>query len=320
MVASFNRNFPPERVQEVEPTSASEDFGCFGSGWHVPSVFWFVGGTDPDTYRKARAAGRMGDLPTNHNPRFAPVLHPTLGAGVAAAAAAAHGLARAVTITRFAVDLGVLPLALDLGGTFVFALSGAAAGVKRRLDVFGALVLALVAASSGGIVRDVLIGAVPPAALEDWRYVAVSLLAGVVVLLWHSALERLRNPVQLFDAAGLALFAVAGAHKALAFHLGPLPAALLGMLSGIGGGIVRDLLVAEVPTVLRSEIYAVAALAGAIVVVIGSALGVPSALATTAGALLCFGLRFVALRRGWRLPIAGEPEPSVDERKPRRRA
>ena len=89
VVASFNRSFSPERVQEVEPTSASEDFGCFGAEWHVPSVFWFVGGTDPETYRKAREAGRMGELPTNHNPRFAPVLHPTLRAGVEAAVAAA---------------------------------------------------------------------------------------------------------------------------------------------------------------------------------------------------------------------------------------
>lgn len=215
-----------------------------------------------------------------------------------------------MTVTPFAVDLGVLPVALDLGGTFVFALSGAAAGVKRRLDIFGALVLSLVAASSGGIIRDVLIGAVPPAAVDDWRYVAVSLVAGVVTLFWHSAVERLRNPVQLFDAAGLALFAVSGAHKALLFHLGPLPAALLGMLSGIGGGVVRDLLVAEVPAVLHAEIYAVAALAGATVVVIGSWLGVPSSLATTAGAILCFGLRFMALRRDWRLPLAGKPEPS----------
>jgi uncharacterized membrane protein YeiH len=224
-----------------------------------------------------------------------------------------------MTVTRFIVDLGVLPVALDLAGTFVFALSGAAAGVKHRLDIFGALVLSLVAASSGGIVRDVLIGAVPPAALDDWRYLAVSLLAGAVVLFWHSAMERLRNPVQLFDAAGLALFAVSGAHKALVFHLGPFPAALLGLVSGIGGGIVRDLLVAEVPAVLHAEIYAIAALAGAAVVVIGNGLGVPSGVATTAGAILCFGLRFVALRRGWQLPVAGG-SPSADGAKARKRA
>lgn len=214
-----------------------------------------------------------------------------------------------MTVTRFAIDLGVLPVALDLGGTFVFALSGAAAGVKHRLDVFGVLVLSLMAASSGGVIRDVLIGAIPPAALSDWRYLAVSLLAGALTLVAHSTVERLRNPVQLFDAAGLALFAVSGTHKALVFHLGPLPAALLGMLTGIGGGVARDLLVAEVPTVLRAEIYAVAALAGATAVVIGSWVGVPSPIATTAGAFLCFGLRFTALRRGWRLPVAGPTGP-----------
>lgn len=216
-----------------------------------------------------------------------------------------------MTVTRYVVDLGVLPVVLDLGGTFVFALSGAAAGVKHRLDVFGVLVLSLVAASAGGIVRDLLIGAVPPAALADWRYIAVSLLAGVVTLYGHSLVDRLRHPVQVSDAAGLSLFAVAGAHKALAFHLGPVQAALLGMLTGIGGGVVRDLLVAEVPAVLHAEVYAVAALAGATVVVIGDWLGVPSPAATGAGALLCFGLRFVAMRRGWRLPVAGGSEPSA---------
>jgi uncharacterized membrane protein YeiH len=214
-----------------------------------------------------------------------------------------------VTITRYAVDLGVLPVVLDLGGTFVFALSGAAAGVKHRLDVFGVLVLSLVAASAGGIVRDLLIGAVPPAALTDWRYIAVSLLAGLVTLFGHSLVDRLRNPVQLSDAAGLALFAVSGAHKALAFHLGPVQAALMGMLTAIGGGMVRDLLVAELPAVLHTEVYAVAALAGATVVVMGAWLKVPSPVATTAGALLCFGLRFVAMRRGWRLPEARGSNP-----------
>ena len=216
-----------------------------------------------------------------------------------------------MTVTRYVVDLGVLPVVLDLCGTFVFALSGAAAGVKHRLDVFGVLVLSLVAASAGGIIRDLLIGAVPPAALDDWRYIAVSLLAGVVTLYGHSLVDRLRHPVQLSDAAGLALFAVSGAHKALAFHLGPVQAALLGMLTGIGGGVVRDLLVAEVPAVLHAEVYAVAALAGAAVVVIGDWLSVPSPVATSVGALLCFGLRFVAMRRGWRLPVAGPSGPSA---------
>jgi uncharacterized membrane protein YeiH len=202
-----------------------------------------------------------------------------------------------------------LVLALDLGGTFIFALSGAMTGVKQRLDVFGVLVLSFAAANSGGIIRDLLIAAVPPAAIEDWRYVAVSLLAGLLTFRWHPLINRLQGSVLIFDAAGLSLFAVSGAQKALAFHLDPLAAVLLGMLTGIGGGIVRDVLVAEVPTVLRSELYAVAALAGASVVVIGNELHAPSSPVTVAGAALCFGLRFAAIRRRWQLPVA-HPRPS----------
>src|SRR6476661_3492559 len=110
---------------------------------------------------------------------------------------------------------------LDLGGTFVFAISGALAAVNRRLDVFGILVLSFVAGNFGGIIRDVLIGSVPPAAVNDWRYLAVSLLAGAITFYSYSAVDRLRSPMLVFDAAGLALFAVSGAQKALAFGLNP---------------------------------------------------------------------------------------------------
>ena len=194
--------------------------------------------------------------------------------------------------------------AFDLGGTFVFALSGATAAVKHRLDLFGVLVLSFAAGNSGGIARDVMIGAIPPAAINDWRYVAVCILAGMITFSWYRIIDRLSSPVLVFDAAGLALFAVAGAGKALAFHAGPVAATLLGMLTGIGGGMVRDVLVREIPTVLRTELYAVAALIGAAAVVIGRMLHLPSAAADTAGAVLCFGLRFMAMRFGWHLPIA----------------
>jgi uncharacterized membrane protein YeiH len=197
-----------------------------------------------------------------------------------------------------------LLLVLDLVGTFVFAISGATAGVKRGLDLFGILVLSFVAGNFGGITRDVLIGSIPPAAISDWRYLAVSLLAGVITFYWSSAVDRLKSPVLVFDAAGLALFAVSGTQKALAFGLNPVMAALLGMLTGVGGGMVRDVLLAEIPTVLRADIYAVAALAGAAVVVIGELLHIPPAITTIVGALLCFGLRLMAIRRGWQLPIA----------------
>jgi uncharacterized membrane protein YeiH len=201
-----------------------------------------------------------------------------------------------------------LLLVLDLVGTFVFAISGASAAVTRRLDLFGTLVLSFVAGNFGGITRDVLIGAVPPAAISDWRYLAVSLLAGLITFYRSSAVDKLRSPVLVFDAAGLALFAVSGAQKALAFGLNPATAALLGMLTGIGGGMVRDVLVAEIPTVFRADIYALAALAGAATVVIGQFLHVPPTASTIAGALLCFALRLMAIHRGWHLPIAKWPE------------
>jgi uncharacterized membrane protein YeiH len=149
-----------------------------------------------------------------------------------------------------------LLLVLDLVGTFVFALRGAMAGVRHRLDLFGVLVLSYAAGNAGGIARDLLIGAVPPAAISDWRYLAVSLLAGIVTFRRPSVIARLRSPVLLFDAAGLRLFAVAGTQKALAFGLIPVMAALLGMLTGIGGGMTRDVLLAEIPTVLRADLYA----------------------------------------------------------------
>lgn len=195
-------------------------------------------------------------------------------------------------------------IALDFVGTFVFAISGATVGVRNRLDLFGVLVLAFAAAVSGGIVRDVLIGATPPAALVTWHYLGISCLAGILTFFRCDIIERLRNPVQLFDALGLALFAATGASKALAFGLGPSSAILLGMLSGIGGGIVRDILVAQTPVVLRSELYAVAALAGASVIVLGRSLGLPDVPVLGAAVALCFGLRFMAIRYGWRLPVA----------------
>lgn len=197
-----------------------------------------------------------------------------------------------------------LLVAFDLGGTFVFALSGAAVAVKHRLDIFGVLVLAFVAGNAGGITRDLMIGALPPAAMSDWRYVAVCILAGLITFFWYRTINRLSSPVLIFDAAGLALFAVSGAGKALEYHAGPVAAILLGMLTGIGGGMARDLLVKEIPTVLRTDLYAVAALIGSVVMVGGRMLHLPSTADATAGAVLCFGLRYMAIQRGWRLPIA----------------
>lgn len=193
---------------------------------------------------------------------------------------------------------------LDFVGTFVFAISGGLVAMRHRLDLFGVLALSVAAATAGGIVRDLLIGATPPASLLDWRYFAVSTLAGLLTFYRHQQVERVRNPVQLFDAVGLALFAVIGADKAIAHGVGPLGAVILGMVTGIGGGVVRDILVAQVPNVLKRELYAVAAAVGALVVVAGDRLGLPPGPVAGAGALACFGLRYMAIRRGWNLPVS----------------
>lgn len=206
-----------------------------------------------------------------------------------------------------------LVLALDLVGTFVFALSGGMAGVRHRLDLFGVLVLSLAAGNAGGITRDLLIGDVPPGPIADWPYLTVSLLAGVLAFFGYRALLRLQNAVLVFDAAGLAVFAVSGGLKAFAFGLNPLAAVLLGTLTGIGGGMVRDLLVREVPIVLRAELYAVAALVGAAVAVGGEMLGLPAASVAVAGAVVCFGLRIAAVWRGWDLPVSRWADGAGDE-------
>jgi uncharacterized membrane protein YeiH len=208
-------------------------------------------------------------------------------------------------------------LIANLAGTFVFALSGALAATRRQLDLFGVLVLAFAAANSGGIARDVLIGAVPPVAISDWRYLAASLAAGIITFRWSHLIERMHYPVRMFDAAGLALFTVTGAHKALALGLHPTMAALLGMLTGIGGGMARDLLLADVPMVLRADLYAVAALVGAAVVVLGALLGLPTVATMSAGAAACFVLRMLAVRRGWQLPIAGQRSTASGDKPPR---
>ncbi|HRN60841.1 MAG TPA: trimeric intracellular cation channel family protein [Luteimonas sp.] len=192
---------------------------------------------------------------------------------------------------------------LDFVGTFAFAISGAMVAVRHRLDLFGVLVLSFAAATAGGIVRDVLLGATPPVSVVDWRYVAVSTAAGLLTFYRQDLVERLRNPVQMSDAVGLSVFAVLGTAKALVAGLGPVGAIMLGILSGVGGGIVRDVLVAQIPSVLHRELYAVAALVGALVVVAGYALALPAAPVAVVGASACFLLRWLAIRRGWRLPL-----------------
>ncbi|WP_230208046.1 trimeric intracellular cation channel family protein [Microlunatus sp. Gsoil 973] len=197
-----------------------------------------------------------------------------------------------------------LILGLNLVGTFVFGLSGGLAAVRARLDLLGVVVLAGVVALAGGVIRDLLIG-VPPATFRDWRYLAAAGIAGLVCFLAGSVLLRVERGVMVFDAFGLSLFAVTGATKALQSGLGPVQAVLLGMITGIGGGMVRDLLLREVPTVLREGLYAVPAMLGAAVLVLGHEIGSTSPLFPTLGALVCVIVRLLGVRYGIRLPSAG---------------
>ena len=200
----------------------------------------------------------------------------------------------------------MLLLVLDLLGIAVFAVSGALVAVRQRLDIVGVLVLATVTGLGGGWIRDVLIGDTPPASLEDWRYLLVPVTAGLLAFWFHPALERMDRQVIVFDAFGLGLFGVAGALKAAEHGLGPLPAAILGMVTCIGGGLLRDVLAGQVPVVLTSgELYATPALAGSAVAAIGFELGAPTVAVALPAAALITGLRLLAIRRGWRAPVPG---------------
>jgi uncharacterized membrane protein YeiH len=200
-------------------------------------------------------------------------------------------------------------LVLDLLGVFVFALSGATLAVQQRLDAFGVLFLAGVAGLGGGVLRDVLLGAVPPAAFDDPRYLLVPVAASVLVFYSSPLIERLGPAVRLFDAAGLGLFVVAGTTKALNAGLGLLPAVVLGCLTGIGGGLARDLLAGVVPVVLRRELYAVPAALGALVVAVLHGQGLTGALPAAAAVLLVFGLRMLGVWRDWHAPVAPQRRP-----------
>jgi uncharacterized membrane protein YeiH len=195
-------------------------------------------------------------------------------------------------------------LALDLLGVFVFGLSGATLAVEKQLDLFGVVVLSAVTALGGGLLRDVLLGDTPPAALRDQRYLVVALVAGVVAFVGASRIEHIARPVRLFDAAGLGLFVATGTSKALAAGLGAVPAITLGCLTGIGGGMARDLLVAEVPVVLRRELYAVPALVGAAIVTAGDGLGTPGAATAATGAAVIVAIRVLGVWRNWHFPVA----------------
>jgi len=204
-------------------------------------------------------------------------------------------------------------LLLDLIGTFAFAISGALAAKQRNLDLFGVVVIAFVVACGGGIVRDVCIGSVPPAGLSNWRYLAVAIIAALMAIVAYPQVMRLRHPVLFFDAIGLGLFAVSGAQKALAYGHNAEVAILLGMMTAVGGGTIRDMLFAQVPVILQREIYASAALLGASVQVACVQFGASTPWTPWVATLVCVSLRLMAIHFHWHLPTFSDAYVPKDE-------
>jgi len=204
-------------------------------------------------------------------------------------------------------DVGKALLAADLAGTFLFGIEGAAAAIRGNLDLLGMMVLAFSTALAGGVVRDLLIGAVPPESIKNWRYAATAFTAAVLTFFFYRMVQAFpATLLMVLDAGGLALFAVAGTEKALEYGIHPFMAALLGTITGVGGGTIRDIFLAHVPRVLQSDIYATAALAGAVVLIVTRRIGAPPTAAACAGGGCCFALRVVATAWHWNLPkIAG---------------
>ncbi|GAB2976625.1 trimeric intracellular cation channel family protein [Nocardioides montaniterrae] len=197
---------------------------------------------------------------------------------------------------------------VDLLAIAVFGVSGALTAVAARLDVVGVVVLGVVTGLGGGLIRDVLIGDTPPPTLTDWHYLAVAIGVGLATFVWHPQIGRLGRPINVMDAFGLGLFSVAGALKAADYGVSPVGAVVLGVVTGVGGSILRDLLVGQVPLLLRkSELYAIPATVGAALAVAGDHRGLPSPLVVTVSAGVIIAFRLVAIWRGWTAPESGEP-------------
>ncbi|UMG91825.1 trimeric intracellular cation channel family protein [Nocardioides sp. TF02-7] len=203
-------------------------------------------------------------------------------------------------------------LALDLTGVFAFALNGALTAIRVvRLDVVGVITLGMITALGGGIVRDIFIDDLPPATFSDWRYLSVAATGSLVAFLFGTRLDRWVNPIMVLDAAGLSLFAVAGALKTLEFGGGPAQAVILGTVTAVGGGTIRDVLVGRVPVVLRSELYAIPALAGALSMLVAIELGAAEVPAAIGGASLCLVVRLLGVHFRLEAPVPRSTDPDA---------
>jgi uncharacterized membrane protein YeiH len=208
-------------------------------------------------------------------------------------------------------------LVLDLTGTFAFALNGALTALRAtRLDIVGVVTLGMITALGGGTIRDVLLDALPPATFVDWRYLAVAAAGGLIAFVSGRHLARLTGPINALDAAGLSLFAVTGALKGLDLGFGAAQAILVGAITGVGGGTIRDVLIRRVPSVLSSGLYAIPALIGAAAVVVPRLAGASGAVVTMGAAALCFLIRMVGVRFDLNAPsplAPPTPEPPDDD-------
>ena len=208
-------------------------------------------------------------------------------------------------------------LVLDLVGTFAFALNGALTALRAaRLDIVGVITLGMITALGGGTIRDILLDSLPPSTFLDWRYLAVAAGGGLSAFVFGRHLERLNTPITVLDAAGLSLFAVTGASKAIELGFGPAQAVIVGGVTAVGGGTLRDVLIRRIPFVLTSELYAVPALIGATALVVLVLLGTAVTVAAIAGAALCFAVRMIGVRFGLNAPYPlapPAPAPHDDE-------
>jgi uncharacterized membrane protein YeiH len=206
-------------------------------------------------------------------------------------------------------------LALDLAGTFAFAVNGALTALRMaRLDVVGVVTLGMITALGGGVIRDILLNSLPPATFSDWRYLAVAAGGGLVAFVFGRHLEQLTGPITVLDAAGLSLFAVTGASKALGLGLGPAQAVILGAITAVGGGTLRDVLIRQIPSVLSSGLYAIPALIGAAVTVVTSLLHVYGLPAAIGAAALCFAIRMLGVHFDLNAPTPrASPLPGPDD-------
>jgi uncharacterized membrane protein YeiH len=213
-----------------------------------------------------------------------------------------NGLAKIVSAS-IKENAGQLLFVADMAGTLLFGLEGALAGIRGHLDLIGVMVLAFATALGGGIIRDLLIGAIPPASLRDWRYAALAFGGGTIAFFLYNVVQGIPgNLMMVLDAAGLALFAIAGTEKALEHKMSGFIAVLMGTITGVGGGAVRDVLLAQVPRVLRAEVYATAAIVGSACMVSCRKLKSSPTVSAILGGAVCFLLRVVSVWRHWNLP------------------